>query len=94
MKRSFLFGLGTWLILDGLLVAVLGDAELPQWGSIAVGIVGVLAGGLSLTAARRAFPGHSRSTAVVAWLLAFFAAGAVLAPFVIAVIAVRLLHAG
>jgi hypothetical protein len=87
MKRSFLWGLSASLILGGIVLASIGDETMSRSGSIAVGFIGMLASGLTIRAARRSPPSHSWFTAIVGWVLGYFAAGVLFAPFIILIFA-------
>jgi hypothetical protein len=55
-----------------------------RWGSIAVGLIAVLASGIAIWAAKHSPPSHSWMIAILFWMLGYLATGVLLVPFVVA----------
>jgi hypothetical protein len=84
MKRAFLFGLGVSLIVTGIAITLLGHVAMPRWGSSAVGLISILAGGIVIWAAKRSSPSPSWLIAIFGWVLGYLSAGIFYIPFIYA----------
>jgi len=92
MERAFLCGLSACLLLGGLFLALVGDPAMLRWGSTVIGLLGVSASAFTIRVARRSPPSSSWLTAIVAWVLGYFAAGFLFAPLIILMFALGFAH--